>query len=58
MINIELCKKTLNQKGKGFTDEQVKKIREFLYQMAQLEFQNFKKKKEDEKGRYLFKSIN
>ena len=34
MISIELCKKILNKKEKKYSNEQVKVIRDYLYQMA------------------------
>jgi hypothetical protein len=48
MLNIEKCKKLLQQDGKTYTDEQVKQIREALYKMANLEYHlltDFKKLK-------------
>ena len=49
MIKFEVCKKVLNQKEKKFTDEQVRKIRDLLYQIAEIEFLNFKTTKNHEK---------
>ncbi len=34
MISIGLCKKILNKKEKKYSNEQVKVIRDYLYQMA------------------------
>jgi hypothetical protein len=34
MLSIELCKNVLNQKEKKYSNEQVKVIRDYLYQMA------------------------
>jgi len=34
MIKVEECKKTLCSKGKKFTDEEVKLIREQLYKLG------------------------
>ena len=34
MLSIELCKKVLNKKEKKYSNEQVKVIRDYLYQMA------------------------
>jgi len=36
MLSLQECKKILNAKEKGITDEQVKKIMEFLYFMAKI----------------------
>ena len=48
-FSIEKCKKTLNKKGRNYSDEQVKKIRDFLYFLAELEYENFKKHEVHEK---------
>ena len=37
MISIDECKKILNRKGKRYTDEEVEKIREFLWSLAEIE---------------------
>jgi len=37
MISIEQCKKILNKGKRKYTDEEVKDIREFLYQIANIE---------------------
>ena len=34
MLSVELCKKILNKKEKKYSNEQVKVIRDYLYQMA------------------------
>lgn len=34
MLSIEKCKKVLTKKEKKYTNEQVKVIRDYLYQMA------------------------
>ena len=36
MISIEKCSKVLNQKEKKYSNEEVKVIREYLYQMAKV----------------------
>jgi hypothetical protein len=58
MISLELCNQILNEKGQRFTELQIKKVREFLYQMAQIEFLCFKIYKENEKGGYLFTCLD
>ena len=50
MLSLEKCKKILNKNGKKYTDDQVEKIREFLYTMAMIEYRRYEKKKQqDEK---------
>ena len=34
MLSIEKCREVLNQKDKKYNNEEVKVIREYLYQMA------------------------
>lgn len=58
MVNLELCKKILNGNEKRLSEEQVRKIRDFLYQLARIEFMNFKVKNEHEKSGYLFKGFD
>lgn len=38
-MSIEKCKRLLGQDA-NYTDEQVKKIRDFLYELAEIQFQN------------------
>jgi hypothetical protein len=42
MLTIEQCKRILNKGGKKYSDEQVKHIREILYQFGKLDIDNFK----------------
>jgi len=46
---LEKCKRILNRNGKNYQDEEVKKIRDFLYFLAELEFESFKKNEVHEK---------
>ena len=36
-LSIEECRKTLNQNGNNYTDEEILKIRDFLYQFVEIE---------------------
>lgn len=42
-FSVEKCKKILNQNGNNYSDEQVRKIRDYLYFIAEMEYHNFKK---------------
>jgi hypothetical protein len=42
-IRIEKCKQILNRKGRKYSDEDAKKIRDFLYAIATLEAEHFRK---------------
>ncbi len=44
MINIERCKKMLNNGERKYKDEQIRMIRDFLYQLAELEINELKMK--------------
>lgn len=49
MLSIEECKKTLNQDGIVYTDEEVKEIREFLYTLGNIYYNIFQRKMEQER---------
>ena len=40
MLSLEICKKILNQNKKKYKDEEIKLIREFLYQIAELQLES------------------
>ena len=48
MLSIEECKKIINAKEKGLTDEQVKQIRDWFYFWADIEISKYKKKIQSE----------
>jgi hypothetical protein len=52
MISLELCKKILCKNGKKYTDEQIKQIREYLYQLAKIDIENFKNLKSNKNERH------
>jgi hypothetical protein len=37
MISVDECKKILNRNGKRYTDDEVEQIREFLWNLAEIE---------------------
>ena len=41
MISYDICRKVLEQDGKQYTDEQVKLIADFLFELAQLSVDYF-----------------
>ena len=43
MLSIKECKQILKQTSKNLSDEQVEQIRDFLYTMALIELDNFRK---------------
>ena len=41
-LSIEICKKILNVNGNAYSDEQIVRIRDFLYELAEIECRHFK----------------
>ena len=58
MLSYELCKEILNQNGKTYTDNQIKAIRSFLYQLAEIEYLNFKTTDNAEKRDFIHTGLN
>jgi hypothetical protein len=40
VLNLETCKKILNNGKKKYTDEEVKQLRDYLYEKAELQLEN------------------
>jgi len=40
VLNLEVCKKVLNNGKRKYTDEEVKQLREYLYMVAELQLEN------------------
>ena len=54
MLSIKKCKGILNNTDRTYTDEQVKKIRQILYQLAEIDYNNYKENlKHDQKDDHL-----
>jgi len=53
MLKFEECKKILQRNGKKYTDEEIEKIKDFLWEIAQIEIKNIEKLE-----RYENSSIN
>ena len=49
MVSIETAKKILNKNGKSYTEEEVKKIKELFEFWAKQEYNNYQKKRQNEK---------
>ena len=47
MFSVEDCKKVLSSKGNKYTDEEVARIREFLYNMTKVVDEEYLKAKKD-----------
>lgn len=57
MLSIQKCAEVLRADGQTYSNEEVKKIRELLYQLARIEYENFKAE-QNEKGDNLFKGVD
>lgn len=56
MLSINECREILYKKGFKVTEEQTKTIRDFLYSVGELDYQN--QKNRNAKGNYLYKGFN
>jgi hypothetical protein len=50
MLSVEECKRILNRNSKKYSDEDAEKIRDFLWELAQIEVRNFEAINENENG--------
>lgn len=60
MLKLDLCESVLNKNEEGFkyTSKEVSEIREFLYQLAQIEYSNFKSMNDDKECGIVHQSID
>jgi len=56
MLSLKKCKQILNQNDGNYSEEQVKKIRQFLYQIAEIDYQQFKQNQANEECHNLHQS--
>ncbi|MBI1838678.1 MAG: hypothetical protein HYR91_15545 [Flavobacteriia bacterium] len=56
-VSAEQLKKILNKNGNNYTDEEVEKIREFLYLLAHIELEHIKRQKEESTKVITLRSI-
>lgn len=58
MVSLERCRELARKHGYSYTDEQLLKIRDFLYQLAAIEYKAYQRKmNENEKSDHLHESI-
>jgi hypothetical protein len=48
LFSIDRCRKILNRHGNSFTNDEIIKIRDWLIQLAEIEYLNFKKTTQNE----------
>lgn len=59
MPSIEQCKRILESNEKKYSDKQVKAIRQILYQLAEIDYNNYKENlKHVKKSGSLYQSFN
>lgn len=58
MLSVDICKKILEQHGGDYSTEEVKLIREFLYNFAMLGFQEYQRKKQSDESNNIHTGIN
>ena len=58
MVSLERCGAIMKKHGYNYTDEQLLKIRDFLYQLAAIEYKAYQRKvQENEKSDNLYESV-
>ena len=53
MLSVESCQKILNSNGENYTSEETKKIREFLYLLGEIDYEQFKESKKHQESSHL-----
>ena len=53
MLKLESCRKILNQEENKYTKEEIEAIRTILYQIANVDYQNYKNHLDGKEGRNL-----
>ena len=48
MLSVDEYKKILNRNSNKFTDSEIERIRDFLWEIAQIEIRNLEKQESDE----------
>lgn len=58
MVSLERCRAIMKKHGYSCTDEELLMIRDFLYQLASIEYKVYQRKMhENEQSNYLHESI-
>jgi hypothetical protein len=52
-LSLELCKKILNVDGNVYSDQEILRIREFLYELAEIECRHFKDWQQQQTNRII-----
>jgi hypothetical protein len=57
-LSVGYCHKKLRENGLNFTEKEVELIRDFLYLLAEIEYEHYKQISHEEEGNPLHSSIN
>ena len=57
MLSVESCQKILNSNGKNYTHEEIQKIREFLYLLGEIDYEQFKEIEKHQESSHLHTSF-
>jgi hypothetical protein len=52
-VSIGKCKLILEKNGCNYTDKEIEKIRDFLYILGEIEYENYLKTQDDEKSHII-----
>ena len=52
-LDIETCRKVLNQNGSNYSEQEIIQIRDYLYQLAEIECRYFRKWQEEQTGKII-----
>jgi hypothetical protein len=58
MLSIATCKAILEQDGASYTDEEVKEIRDLLYQFGYIDYASFKEQLQEEESSLVHSGID
>ena len=53
MLSVESCQKILNSNGKNYNQEEIKQIREFLYLLGEIDYEQFKEREKLQESGHL-----
>ena len=58
MLSIKQCREILERDGATYSVDEVKRIRDFLYQLGYLDYEHYVQKISQEEGRHIHPRLN
>lgn len=59
MVSLEKCKRILDEGRRGYSNEEVKVIKDILYKLAEIDYDDYTELiQHEQKGHHLHKSLN